>query len=190
LPDESGVLNGSKITTDADIYRLALNKRCGNRMVNELLGIIQVIHNNLSACDSLEAAILLAEVGHPDSMMQNAVGPIVVRIRAPDDTDDGQILSVSPHYRIDDAEPPNCERDDAGPHAPGSRVPIGRVAGVELVAAADEIEARLRQQMVQQGQIEVPRNRENIADANLNEPPRQVAAQRGGGKQRGQSFRH
>jgi hypothetical protein len=82
-------------------------------------------------------------------MMQNAVGPIVVRIRPTHDTDDGQIIAVSPRDRIDDAEPPDGERNGAGPHTSGSCVPIGRVASVELVAAADEIEARLRQQMVQ-----------------------------------------
>ena len=61
---------------------------------------------DLSACDRLEAAILLAEVGHPNGMMQNAVGPIVVRIGPPYDTYEGQILTVSSHDRIDDVEPP------------------------------------------------------------------------------------
>ena len=59
---------------------------------------------DLSACDRLEAAILLAEVGHPNGMMQNVVVPIVIRIGSPYDTDEGQILTVSPRDRIDDAE--------------------------------------------------------------------------------------
>jgi hypothetical protein len=110
-------------------------------------------------------------------MMQDTVGPIVIRIRPPNDTDDGQILTVSPRDRIDDAEAPNCERNGAGPHASGSRIPIGSVASVQFVAATDEIEARLCQQMVQQSEIEVPRNRENVIDPNLNEPPCQVTPQ-------------
>jgi hypothetical protein len=62
--------------------------------------------------------ILLAKVEHPNGMMQNVVGPIVVRIGPPYDTYEGKILIVSPYDGIDDVEPlppppPDCERNDA-----------------------------------------------------------------------------
>jgi hypothetical protein len=130
------------------------------------------------AGDGLEAAELLREVGEADGVVEDAVGPVVVGVGPAGDADDGQVLAVGARDGVEHAEPPDCERDGAGPDAARARVPVGGVPGVELVAAADEAQAGLGDQVVEQREVEVPRNREDVVDADLHEATREVAPQR------------
>ena len=72
-------------------------------------------------------------------MMQDPVSPIIIRIRAADDTDNGQILTVSASNSVQDAKATHSERHHTGPHASGACVAVGGVSGVQLVAAADQV---------------------------------------------------
>ena len=112
-------------------------------------------------------------------MVQDPVGPIVIRIGTPNNTYQRQILTIRPRDRVQHAEPADGERDDARADAPAARVAVGGVAGVELVAAADDVELRLRDEVVEERQVEVPRDGEHVRDANLDQAPRQVPAQGG-----------
>ena len=112
------------------------------------------------ASDGLEAAELLGEVGDADGVVEDAVGAVVVGVGPADDADDGQVLAVGAGDGVEDAEAADGEGDGAGADAAWARVPIGRVPGVELVAAADEAEAGLVDEVVEQREVElVSRNK-------------------------------
>ncbi|KAG6547835.1 hypothetical protein Mapa_010652 [Marchantia paleacea] len=118
----------------------------------------------------------------PDGVMQNATGSIVVRIGATDDTNDGEVLAVGAGDGIDDAQAADREGHDHGPHALASGVPVSRVAGIELVAAADEVELRLEQQLVQQEEVEIAGHVEHVLDSDFYQATRDVPSQRGFGR--------
>ena len=68
------------------------------------------------------------------------------------------------------------------PAAARAGVPVGGVRRVELVAAPDEPHPavpRLRLELVEQREVEVPRHREHVARPDLRQPPREVPPQRG-----------
>jgi hypothetical protein len=81
--------------------------------------------------------------------VEDAVGPVVVGVGPAGDADDGEVLAVRAGDGVEHAEPPDGEGDGARPHAARARVPVGGVAGVELVAAPHEAEARLGDQVVE-----------------------------------------
>ena len=112
-------------------------------------------------------------------MVEDAVGAVVVGVGPADDADDGEVLAVGARDGVEHAEAPDGERDGARPDAPRAGVTIGGVPGVELVAAADEVEPRLGDEVVEQGEVEVPGDGEDVGGADLHEPARQVAAERG-----------
>lgn len=139
------------------------------------MSVLQVVHHSLVACDSLEAAELLAEIGQPDGVMEDPVGAIVVGVGTADDANERQILTVGTGNGVENTEPADSEGDDARTDATGASVAVSRVAGVELVTAADEVEPRLSDQMVEKGEVEVAGDGEDVGDTNLNEPASQVA---------------
>ena len=130
------------------------------------------------AGDGLEAAELLREVGEADGVVEDAVGPVVVGVGPAGDADDGQVLAVGARDGVEHAEAPDGERDGARPDAPRAGVTIGGVPGVELVAAADEAQPGLGDEVVQQRQVEVAGHGEHVADAHLDEAARQVPPER------------
>lgn len=105
--------------------------------------------NYLCAGDWLETSELLGKIRQPDGVVQDPVRPVVIGIRPSHDTDHRQVLTVSPCDGVEHAETPNRERHHARAHTPSSRVPISRIAGVQLVAAADQVQLRLGYQVVQ-----------------------------------------
>lgn len=111
-------------------------------------------------------------------MMQDPVSAIIVGIWATHNANHRQILTVSTSNSVQHAKPTNGESDHTGTHALGPSIAVGGVAGVELVAAADQVQLGLGDQVIQKGQIEIPRNREHIPDSNLDEPPSEVTAER------------
>lgn len=132
----------------------------------------------LSTSDVLKAQKLLTEVGQPDCMMEDPVRPVVIRVGPTNDTNHRQVLTVRAGDRVENAQPTNSESHHARAHAPGPRVAVGGVPGVELVAAADQVQLRLGDQVVQEGQVKVTGHGEDVPGADLDEPPSQVAAQR------------
>lgn len=133
---------------------------------------------NLSARNLLEAAILLAEIRFADRVMEDAVRPEVVRVRPTNDADHGEVFAVGTGYGVYDAQTPDGERHGASAHAVGAGVPVRGVARVELVAAADELELRLGDQVVQEDQVEVTGDGEDVAHSYLDEAAGNVAPQR------------
>nr|BAC15846.1 hypothetical protein [Oryza sativa Japonica Group] len=71
------------------------------------------------------------------------------------------------------------EGDGAGAHATGPRVAVSGIAGVELVAAVDDAEAGLSDEVVEKREVQVPGHGEDVANAHLHEAARQVAAKCG-----------
>ncbi|KAB8080061.1 hypothetical protein EE612_000403, partial [Oryza sativa] len=116
--------------------------------------------------------------------MQDAVAPVVVAVGAPNDAHHGEVLAERAGDGVDGAEATDGERDGARPDPAAARagVPVGGVRRVELVAAPDEPHPavpRLRLELVEQREVEVPRHREHVARPDLRQPPREVPPQRG-----------
>lgn len=127
----------------------------------------------------MEAAELLTEVGQADGVVENAVGPEVVGVGAADDADDREILAEGPSDGVEDAEPANGERHRAGPDPTGPGIAIGSVPGVQLIAAAHEPQPGLGDQVVEEGEVEVPGDGEHVLHPDLDKAPSDVAAEDG-----------
>lgn len=118
----------------------------------------------------------MGEIGQPGRVMEDPVGAVVVGIRSTDDADHGEVLAASTGDGVQDAEATHRERDDARAHAFGTSVAVGSVASVELVTAADDVELRLGDEVVEKGQIEVAGDGEDVPNADLHQPMSKVAA--------------
>ena len=101
-----------------------------------------------------------------------------VAVDPADDGDDGQVLGVGAGHGVQGAEPADAVGHDEGRDPVGPRVPLGGVAGVQLVAAADHLEAGVLQELVEQDEVEVAGDGEVVADPGLLQPGRQVVADR------------
>jgi hypothetical protein len=132
----------------------------------------------LEASDLLEAPELLAKVGVSGGVVQDSVGAVVVGVGATDNANDGEILAVRAGDGIDHAQASHGERHGAGPDAVGARVPVSSVARIQLVAASNELKPRLRQQVVEQDEVEVAGHGKNVAHPNFHQPGSNVPPQR------------
>ena len=112
-------------------------------------------------------------------MVEYPVRAVIVRVGSTDETDDGEILAVRSGYGVQHAQTADREGNDASPDSARSGVAFSGVAGVKLVAAADEIELRLGDELVEKSEVEVSGNGEDVADAKLHETARYVAAEIG-----------
>lgn len=88
--------------------------------------------------DSLEAAQLLGEIRQPDSVMQNPVGAVIVRVGPTDDANQRQVLTIRTGDGIQHAEPTDGEGDSTGADATTPSVAICSVPSVEFVTTADQ----------------------------------------------------
>jgi len=179
IPAEGRVGEAGQVAADADVHGLALPQRRRDGGVDLLVRVVQVVDDGLVAGDGLEAAELLGEVREADGVVQDAVGAVVVGVGTAHDADHGEVLAVRAGDGVEHAEPADGERDGAGADATGAGVPVGGVPGVELVAAADEAQPRLGDEVVEQGEVEVAGDGEHVGGADLHEPPRQVPAESG-----------
>lgn len=123
--------------------------------------------------------MLLGEVWEADGVVENPVGAVVVGVGTANDADEREVLAVRAGDGVEDAEAPDGEGNDAGADAAGTGIAIGGVASVELVAAPDDAEARLREEMVEEGEIEIAGHGEDVMDADLDEAASHVAAKGG-----------
>ena len=176
LSGKSRMRNGRQIAAYAYINRLTLFQSSGNGGIDQLMGIIQVINHGLKTSDGLKTAELLGEIGQADGVMQDPIGSVIVGVGAADDADDRQVLAVGPGDGVEHAEAAHGEGDGAGADTLCPGVAVGGVPGVELVAAADEVEAGLVDEVVEEGEVEVPWDGEDVRRAYLDQPPRQVSA--------------
>lgn len=110
-------------------------------------------------------------------MVKDPVSSIVVGVRTSNNTNQRQILTVRTGDRIENAESTHGERDDTSTDAARASVAIGGVPGIQFVAATDVVKPRLGDEVVEEGEVEVAGDRENISDANLDEPASEVATQ-------------
>lgn len=122
--------------------------------------------------------------------MEDPIGAEVVTVGTTNDANERQILTISTGNGVDGAKATDAESDDASSDAARSSIAIGGVAGVELVATADDVEPRLGNEIVEEREVEVAGNGEDVGDANLHEAASQVAAERGlaGGDHRRRSI--
>nr|GMC89993.1 hypothetical protein CR513_06800 [Ipomoea batatas] len=147
-------------------------------LVYQLMSVFQVIHHGLRASDGLKTPKLLGEIRQADGVVQDPVSAVIVRVWAADDANHRQILTVGAGDGVEHAQPAHREGDHTRAHPVGPSIAVRSVAGVELVTAADQAQLRLGDQVIQQRQVEVPRDGENIFHANLDKPLSQVAPQR------------
>ena len=76
-------------------------------------------------------------------MMKDSVSSIVIGVRATDDANEWQVLTVGAGYGIQNAKTADGERDDTRTDAAGSGVAISGISSIKLVTAADVVEPRL-----------------------------------------------
>lgn len=112
-------------------------------------------------------------------MVEDPTRTVVVGVGSANDADQRQVLAVRSGDRVEHAEPANGERDNARADSSSTRIAIGSVPGVELVAAADDVERGLSDEVVKQREVEVPGNGENVGDTDFNEAASEVATKRG-----------
>ena len=88
-------------------------------------------------------------------VMDQAVLRPGVAVDPADDDEHGQVLGVGTGHGVEGAEAADAVAHDEGRDPVGARIAVGRVAGVQLVAAPDHLEAGVGQELVEQDQVEV-----------------------------------
>lgn len=111
--------------------------------------------------------------------MEDPVGPVVIGVGAANNAYEREVLAVGAGNGIEDAEASDGEGDGASTDSAGPSVTVGGVSGIELVAAADEVEPGLVNEMVEEREVEVTRDGEDVTHPYLHEAASQVAAERG-----------
>lgn len=106
------------------------------------------VPTHLRTCDRLKAPKFLAKIWQPDCVMEDPIRAIVIGIRPTNYANHRQVLTVSSGDGVEDAEPTDGEGDHTRANSLGTRVAVCCVAGVELIAAADQVELWLGDQMV------------------------------------------
>lgn len=127
----------------------------------------------------MEAPELLAEIRQPNGVMQDPVRAEVIRVGATHDANQWKVLTVRAGNRVDHTKPPHSERHHARADAPAPRVAVGGVPGIEFVAASDVGELRLRDEVVEEGEVKVTGHGKHVCDPHLHEAACEVAAERG-----------
>src|SRR6266536_2619236 len=84
----------------------------------------------------------------------------------PNNVNDGYMLAIRTGYAVDSAELANAVSCDDGPwNAFGARMAVGRIGCVEFVAGANPLHVRHLVDMVEKVQAEVPRDPQDMVDA-------------------------
>lgn len=113
--------------------------------------------------------------------MEDSVGSVVIGVRTTNNAYYWKVLAVGTGYGVEDAQAADGEGDNARPDSAGPGVAVSRVAGVEFVAAAYEIEARFSQEVVEECEVKVAGNGEDVIDADLDETASEMASEGGVG---------
>ena len=112
-------------------------------------------------------------------MMKNPICPIIISIGPSNNANHWKILTISPSNCIQNAKTTHSESHNTCTDAATPGIAVGRVAGIELIAAANICEARLRNEVIKKGEIEVARDTEYVTHADLDEAAGKKAAEGG-----------
>lgn len=99
--------------------------------------------------------------------MQDSVGTKIVRIGPTHNTDQRKILAVRARNRVDYTQSSNSKRDDTRAHAPAPRVAVRSVSSIKFVAASNVFQLRLRDEVVEEGEVKVTRHGEDVCHPHL-----------------------
>ena len=110
---------------------------------------------------------------------QNPVGSIVIGDGPTNNANEREVFTVSTSDRVEHTEPTNGESNNASADATGPRVAVGGVACVEFITAANVVETRLGDEVVEESEVKVTWYREYVSDIDLNELTSKVATQCG-----------
>lgn len=141
------------------------------------VGIVQIVNNSLETSNGLEATQFLREIRKPNGVVEDSIRPVIVGIGPSDDTNHGEVLGIRTGDGVEDAEAADGEGDRASADPARAGEAVCGVAGIELVAAADEVEAGLGDEVIEEGEVEVPGDGEDVGGADLDEAPGDVTAE-------------
>ena len=136
---------GRQVAGDLEVDGLAAPQRRVDRPVDHRGRLVQAANGegpgrHLGVDLPLVVVTDLAQgvVDEPPFRLRVAVDPA-------DDGDDRQVFGVGAGHGVQGAEPADAVGDDERPDAVGPGVPLGGITRVQLVAAADELKARVLQ---------------------------------------------
>ncbi len=113
-----------------------------------------------------------------DAVVQKHGGAPLRGAWAADEDDERHLLGVGAGDRVHGAEAAHAPGDAHGADAVDARVGVRRVAGVELIAGADELDARC-DQPVHEGEHVIARHAERVLEAGLLEALGEISGDRG-----------
>ena len=109
------------------------------------------------------------EVAVAERMVQRPPGALRILGGAADDVDDGHMLGVAARDRIGRREFTHAECRYHSGHSAQPSVPVGGVAGVELVGVAHPPDGAMGDDVVQKRQVVIAGNAEDLGDAEFGE---------------------
>lgn len=77
-------------------------------------------------------------------MMKDSVSSIIVGVRATNDTNERQVLTISTGNGVQNRKTTDGKRDNTRTNTAGPSVAISGISSIKLVTAADVIKRRLR----------------------------------------------
>ena len=98
-----------------------------------------------------------------DQMLRRAI----VGVGCAGHQDDRQVFGVGAGDRVDGGKSADAEGDDGRGRTAGAGVSFGAVAAVQFIAAIDLLQLLVRQQLVEQNQVEVAGDRKMVLQTNL-----------------------
>jgi len=160
----------SEVACDLQHHRLSTPQREVNSPVDQGRGVGRVPHREGSGCD-LCIDLPLIVVSHlAQGVVDDLVLPLRVAVDPAHNDDDGQILGVRARHGVEGAQPANAVGDDHCRDTIRTRVSVGGVTSVQLVAATDHPQARILEDLVEEDEVEVAGHDEIIADPDLLQP--------------------
>lgn len=117
----------------------------------------------------MEAPELLAEIWQPNGVMQDPVSTKVVRVGPTNDTNQRKVLTVRARNRVYHTQPSHSKRDNTRAHAPAPRVAVRSVSSIKFVAASNVFQLRLRDEVVEEGEVKVTWHGENVLHTHLHQ---------------------
>ena len=112
----------------------------------------------------------------PSEWCSAPAGALRVFRGAADDVHDGHVLGVAARDRVSRREFTDSECRYHSRHSAQPSVPVGGVAGVELVGAAHPANGRVGDDVVEEFQVVVARDAEDLGDAEFGEAVQQIVA--------------
>ncbi len=112
----------------------------------------------------------MLEVAVAEGVVHDTAGALGILGRRADDVDHRDVLGVTAGNGIGRRQFADAEGGDQGGHTPQPAVAVGGVTGVELVGAADPVDLRVSQDVVEKLQLIVAGNAEDLGHPEFGEP--------------------